>query len=422
MLLFVAFTTLAVQAQKKFDIKNKKPGRPVTPAAKSNLMAGNCDFLNVYESWANDAYYYPLDDTNPIDSGYVTGLNIYEEEQKAQYFDGKGTAYTYLSGAVIYFNDAFSTNENLEVPVHVYAADGDTLSPGTLLGTSTLTIGQIMDDVANGQPSAVIFKPAIALPAKKRFYVSVDMSNLSVLKTKSDRLSILASAQDAASGSWDKLSPNEGDIWISTKSDWDVDVALFIFPLVSEGASCDLLPVNITSFTAAAKGKNVLLNWRVAQESNMKGYDIERSANGRQFDNIGNIQATNTSIQHDYAFTDANALTINSMLYYRLKTLDKNGKVAYSKIITLSPGEANLSVRVVNPFKNAVLLQVNAQTAQKLQGGIYDMQGRKVANAPAQVLAAGQNTITIPAANLPKGVYMLTITVGKNTLNYKIVN
>ncbi len=43
------------------------------------------------------------------------------------------------------------------------------------------------------------------------------------------------------------------------------------------------------------KGKDALLNWQVAQESNMKQYVIEKAGLSQQFAPVGSVAATNTT-------------------------------------------------------------------------------------------------------------------------------
>ena len=37
-----------------------------------------------------------------------------------------------------------------------------------------------------------------------------------------------------------------------------------------------IVPVKLTSFTASAEGKNVLLNWSTASELNNKGFEVQK--------------------------------------------------------------------------------------------------------------------------------------------------
>lgn len=428
---FLVFVVLLADAQKKFvplpanpsaKFTNVKRGKPLT--ISPNFQASGCSAVDlpVPDSWGGTVAYV-FDAAPPIDTGWVTGTSLYSFPAVAQYFDESSTTNNYIDAAFVGFGDAYSTLDSLPVPVNIY--DGTSGKPGAIIGTTTLYMAGIESDVNNNYYSQARFNPAIAMPASKKFFVGVDLSNLDFYANPADSLAVYSSHQGAAGNGWvNYYSSKTKTTWASYTTLFGAGngLALDIHPFISETAGCDLLPVNLVSFSAVAKGKDALLNWQVAQESNMKQYVIEKAGINQQFVPVGTVAATNTAVKHSYTFTDVNALNSGELLYYRLKQVDKDGKTGYSRVITLSPSAGETGIKVVNPFKNAVQLQVNSPYAQKLQGGIYDMLGRKVANAPDQVLSAGQNTVTIPAASLPKGMYILNVTVGKTTYKYKILN
>lgn len=440
--ILISFVSLAVNAQRRNDQRKfigPQPLKAKIGAAKqavqpnagtsrtNNFAAATCGPLNlpIPDSWGKPTLYI-WDPAGTIDSGYITGTNpYYDYWGLAQYFDESGTTYNYVSGVKIGFGAGYSDYDSLEIPIQIY--DGASGKPGKRLGSTSVYATDIMEDVKHDRYTLVRFDPPIKLLATKKFFAVVDMEN--VFSFLGDSLAIVSSQANKATGAWGQIDTSDINSSVAelgwfpfTQLFKNLDLGLYIHPYVSENLTCDALPVKLTAFTAQGKGGDVLLNWQVAQEVNMKQYTVERSTTGRQFATAGSVAATNSATPHGYSFTDAGIANTATTLYYRIKQEDKDGSVSYSKIIPVTVAGANLSVKVVNPFKNTVQLQVNAPAAQKLQGGIYDMQGRKVANAPAQVLVAGQNTISIPAGNLPKGVYMLTITIGKNTLKYKIVN
>lgn len=426
--LFASLLSIALNAQVTFTgpvnvpITKSLPAKAPDFTLRTNFAAATCSPVNlpVATEWGAPAVYL-LDQDNVIDTGFVTGTNkLITYAGLGQYFDQSTTSYNYLTGVYISFSHASSLNLNTAVPVEVY--EGTAGGPGGLIGSYTLTMKDIMRDVNKGAYTIVRFNPALVLPVSKMFFVTVNMQNLRW--SAQDSLAIASSQKAAATDAWVRYYTSQ------TSTEWspfnklfsDFDAGLYIFPFVSENQSCDVMPVNITSFTAQAKGKDAILNWQVAQEINMKQYAVERSATGRQFITTGSVAAANTTVPHAYTFTDVNALSQGTTQYYRLRQEDKDGAVTYSKIIPVLTAGAGISIRVVNPFKNTVQLQVNAPTAQTMQGAIYDALGHKVSAVSTRTLAAGQNSINIPTSNLPKGVYILNVTVGKTNFAYKIIN
>lgn len=390
-----------------------------------NGTNADCDKLNfpVPETWGTPTI-YTYDSKSPLDSGFITGMNFYDDVEKAQFFDASSTSDVYITEAYIGFGRAYSADSSLTVAINVYDASGTGGSPKKLLSTTNVIMSTIMADVRNHNYTDVVFNPAIKLPASKQFFVSVDMSNLEWYKDVADTLAVYSSKINAATGAWERFYTSQSaTAWANFPTNYGGrDLALYIHPFLSINQTCGTLPVHLLSFNAQLKGKDAQLGWKVTQELNMKSYIVEKAlGTNTNFTAIGTTPATNATADHAYTFIDANALAANTTAYYRLKQVNSDGRADYSNIIKLQPADGAVGIKVVNPFRGAVQLQVNVPYGQKLQGGIYDMAGRRVATA-AQVLSAGQNTVTIPALSLPKGVYMLKIAIGKDTYTYKIIN
>ncbi|NML67592.1 hypothetical protein HHL22_20520 [Hymenobacter sp. RP-2-7] len=90
------------------------------------------------------------------------------------------------------------------------------------------------------------------------------------------------------------------------------------------------LPVTLLAFTARAVGHGVLLEWRVASELNAARYEVERSADGRQFAPIGQVTARGATA---YSYPDQAS---PAAVYYRLRSVDTDGQAAYSPVVALA--------------------------------------------------------------------------------------
>ncbi|HEX5154604.1 MAG TPA: T9SS type A sorting domain-containing protein [Parafilimonas sp.] len=114
-----------------------------------------------------------------------------------------------------------------------------------------------------------------------------------------------------------------------------------------------ILPVILTSFTAAKQKTSVLLNWQTTSELNNKYFSIERGNAENNFSVIGyvNSKGDSHSLQ-DYSFIDSQPL--NGENYYRLKQVDADGHFAYSKIVSESFRVANNYKLYPNPVKNVL--------------------------------------------------------------------
>ncbi len=113
-----------------------------------------------------------------------------------------------------------------------------------------------------------------------------------------------------------------------------------------------ILPVTWLNFSARQQSTDAVLQWNIANNDLNYSFEIERSINGREFIPIKNIK-TNTSIQQKgYTYIDEKITDLKStILFYRIKQKDINGKVSYSDTRSL---KLNSKVQIVvypNPAK-----------------------------------------------------------------------
>ncbi|HQI41375.1 MAG TPA: hypothetical protein PK665_09805, partial [Ignavibacteriaceae bacterium] len=112
-----------------------------------------------------------------------------------------------------------------------------------------------------------------------------------------------------------------------------------------------VVPVELTSFTAKADNNTVTLDWTTATELNNSGFQIERS-NGSEYQTVGFVAGHGTSTNvHNYTFVDQN---VEAGSYsYRLKQIDLDGTFEYSNTIeveVLGLREFALGQNYPNPF------------------------------------------------------------------------
>jgi hypothetical protein len=99
------------------------------------------------------------------------------------------------------------------------------------------------------------------------------------------------------------------------------------------------LPVELTKFTARLVAKTIELNWTTASEQDSRHFEIERSADAKNFTTLDfvNSQGTTSLVTH-YTFQDREPLLGTS--YYRLKQVDEDLTYTYTNIIAVSNQQA----------------------------------------------------------------------------------
>src|SRR5258706_1502894 len=198
--IFCFFNLTIVNAQNNFSAVHTKPFKEVLQHTSPNPN-GACDTANLelgLNEW--DAYYYTYG-TNGS-SGFAFGVSDlsafgYSVQEDANYFDESSSGYNYVSGGLAYFAFANSTNQaNLDKDVIFKVYDDNGGEPGSVLGSTTLKLSQIQDDVNNGNLTEFRFATPIPLPASKTFYVSIDHSNFSWSGSDHDSIAIVANGDN----------------------------------------------------------------------------------------------------------------------------------------------------------------------------------------------------------------------------------
>ena len=164
------------------------------------------------------------------------------------------------------------------------------------------------------------------------------------------------------------------------------------------------------NFTSNVYGKTVHLDWQTASEVNTSHFVVERSSDGVRFEDIGKVDAAgNSSERKSYAFQDKDAMNMNAnKIFYRLKMLDNDKKVTYSKVLPVHKrGEKQLLV-YPNPAVDNLKLLIHSLDRQHVVVNIFDESGRKVYSQSVNI-AAGNNSHIINVASFSKGSYYINV-------------
>jgi len=156
------------------------------------------------------------------------------------------------------------------------------------------------------------------------------------------------------------------------------------------------LPVELLNFEAKLIDQSKTeLNWDTGSEINTALFEIERSIDGFDFTNIGNVLASgNSSELIHYNFIDDKPF--NGENYYRLKMLDLNGAYEYSNTKVVDIRLENITIQSI---ENGYFIS----TERNVEFTLYDLGGR---------LISKQNSNFILFENLSPGLYFLEVREG----------
>jgi hypothetical protein len=156
----------------------------------------------------------------------------------------------------------------------------------------------------------------------------------------------------------------------------------------------------------------------------MKQYTVERSADGVNFTNIATVNATNgnTSNVLNYSVNDNLTGFNNTIVYYRLKMIEKDGSFKNSNIVSfrLSNVKGGISI-MPNPAISFVNIKVAAIKDGTAAVKVIDMLGKVVLTQNSKVLT-GINTFTFNnLSSLSAGTYTVQVMVDGMLYNEKLI-
>ena len=173
-------------------------------------------------------------------------------------------------------------------------------------------------------------------------------------------------------------------------------------------------PIKLVSFTAAPQDKTVLLSWVVSEEINVLKYEIEFSTDGRNFWPIGTKAATNSASYN--LVHNSPVLGIN---YYRLKMIDRDGKISYSDIRTVNFKLAGSLTIYPNPANNLLYITFAAGSINKTATiSVIAMDGKLMYQKNINRLS---QTEMLDVSKLANGCYIIRILTNKEIINKSVV-
>ncbi len=170
------------------------------------------------------------------------------------------------------------------------------------------------------------------------------------------------------------------------------------------------LPVTLAEFTAVTRNNAVFLRWNTYTEINSKQFEIERSIDGDNFENIKTVASVaNSSTVRQYDYVDQN-LPKQPQLYYRLKQVDIDGKYWYSKILLVRLSDKGFSIDNVypKPASRVTHVAIYSDKITKAALSIIDMNGKVVIQESVS-LNKGNNLVDVNCMRLAKGAYVLKL-------------
>ncbi|MCH7974781.1 MAG: T9SS type A sorting domain-containing protein, partial [Bacteroidetes bacterium] len=186
----------------------------------------------------------------------------------------------------------------------------------------------------------------------------------------------------------------------------------------------DPLPVELAFFTATPNGNNVELRWRTETEVNNYGFDVERSADKLNWEQLVFIEGHgNSNSPKEYNYIDSD-ISNSGKFYYRLKQIDNDGTFEYSELVTVYvgiPDHYSLSQNYPNPFNPETRIDFALPEKQMISLKIYNILGELVKEIINEEREAGNYTIKFQSYGLASGIYIYKLESPRFTAVKKMI-
>lgn len=245
---------------------------------------------------------------------------------------------------------------------------------------------------------------------------------------------------------WLGTIPNEPDLRITKKAPniaWTVDISGFSQIDITRGvlrtqfqtdssavySGTDMfnpLPVKLLSVSASKLGNNAIVTWTTASEFNSNLFEVERAFDGKTFAAVGNVKALgNNTSSSTYHYTDINPLAQanGTIVYYRLKMVDKDGGYAYSTIVNVNWG-TNVKDRITvfpNPFTKELFVTIETANTTGAKVEWMDITGKIISTSMTEIEKGATAINVLPFEVLNPGIYFMSIEMDNTKTVYKVI-
>ncbi len=202
----------------------------------------------------------------------------------------------------------------------------------------------------------------------------------------------------------------------------DANGSIYLYTQAQQAAlTASPLPVVLTAFTGQATSAGNQLSWATATEQNSRRFEVERSADGNTFAQLGSVAAAGTStVARTYQFLDAAAPA--GLSYYRLRQVDLDGTVAYSPVVALTATRlagAAQALAYPSPFAETLSVVLpGAEVSQAATVTLLTLDGRTVYSRALDLGPTPQALTQVPA--LAPGLYLLRTTTAAGTTTQRL--
>jgi hypothetical protein len=215
-----------------------------------------------------------------------------------------------------------------------------------------------------------------------------------------------------------RLTSASNGMTINNATRWFANGEVEDYPVVVNA----ILPVQLLSFSAfAEKNNNVSLIWSTGKEVSFRGFDVERSEDGLNWNKLAFVQSnSNGSVTNEYSLYDYNPFP--GVSFYRLKLLSVDGSYKYGPVRSITLQAPNTNFRITpNPVQDHASLQFAMERNENVNIYVTDASGKRILSKQASVRTGANQVQLDNLRHLLPGVYIVQVVTQSKTLNTKMI-
>lgn len=170
------------------------------------------------------------------------------------------------------------------------------------------------------------------------------------------------------------------------------------------------LPVSLSNFTGKHNAGEVILDWETVMEQNSSHFVVERSFDGRNYNEVGYVSAYGNSNEiKKYRHQDRIEQLSPTSALYRLKMVDFDNSFKYSNVIRIAIAKHADELTVYpNPVSQNATVSFRSGIAGTVSAKLYNITGSLLRSQSYNV-AVGSNNLEVDMADLPASIYYIRL-------------
>jgi len=194
----------------------------------------------------------------------------------------------------------------------------------------------------------------------------------------------------------------------------------FYFSLGSVNLGTAPLPVELISFEAAPATEGVVVKWVTASELNNDYFSVQVSTDAETWHSVSEVDGQGTK-QTETRYEIVDEAPYMGSSYYRLKQVDFDEKVTYSKVVTVRYQTDGIEI-FPNPSNGKeVTIEINSGLGENVIVDVSNLQGQSLHTYTIDNTGSHKQTHKTDCSVWSSGVYVVSVQVAERVYRAKLV-